>query len=81
VGSLGRLKEADERRWISPQVDRVLRFAASPEEAQESLDNALCTGGIPWERVPAAGLRYLIAEALLFGRVLSAVDSQLPVDW
>lgn len=66
---------------LSVQVDRVLRFAASPEEAQESLDNALCTGGIPWERVPAAGLRYLIAEALLFGRVLSAVDSQLPVDW
>lgn len=62
-------------------MDRVLRFAGNPEEAQESLDNALCTGGIPWERLPAAALRFLIAEALLFGRVLSAVDAALPADW
>lgn len=60
------------------EVDRAMRFAKSPEEAQESLDNAMCNGGIPWLRVPASGLRRLMAEALAFGRILCAVEHSLP---
>jgi len=63
---------------LAVEVDRAMRFATSPEEAQESLDHAMCTGGIPWLRVPASGLRRLIAEALAYGAILNAVETMLP---
>jgi hypothetical protein len=61
-------------------VDRAMRFSRSPEEAQESLDLAMCDGGIPWLRVPASGLRRLMAEGLAYGHILCAVEHSLPVD-
>lgn len=61
-------------------VDRAMRFSRSPEEAQESLDIAMCDGGIPWLRVPASGLHRLMAEGLAYGHILCAVEHALPAE-
>jgi len=60
------------------QVDHIMLLVASPEEAQESLDQAMRNGTIPWLRLSATGLRRLMLEAVAFGLFLW--DAELLMD-
>ena len=48
------------------------------EEAQESLDQAMRDGTIPWLRLSSMGLRRLMLEAVAFGMFLW--DTELLMD-
>lgn len=56
----------------------VCLMSGVQEEAQESLDQAMRNGTIPWLRLSATGLRRLMLEAVAFGLFLW--DAELLMD-
>jgi len=70
-----------EYKHLFLSMEACLRQAASVEEAQDKLDEAMRSNDVAWLNMSVSGIERLVLEAITFGRVLWDVERTFDIEY